>query len=58
MLPGLDLHSADPGQPLTTAGEEVDDLHRDLFGLSVRAFQQHTQVDDSYKSCCGSSWRD
>ena len=31
-VPGLDLYSADPVQPLTTAGEELDDLH-DLYDL-------------------------
>ena len=30
MFPGLDLHYADPGQPLTHAGEELDDLDRDV----------------------------
>ena len=31
MFPGLDLHYADPGQPLTTAAEELDDLDHDLY---------------------------
>ena len=26
MFPGVDLYLADPAQPLTTAGEELDDL--------------------------------
>ena len=26
VFPGLDLDNADPGQPLTTAGEELGDL--------------------------------
>ena len=29
MFPGLDLHYADPAQPLTTAGEELGDLSLD-----------------------------
>ena len=38
MFPGLDLHYADPAQPLTTAREELDDLDHDLYhDLSVRA---------------------
>ena len=36
MFPGLDLHYADPAQPLTTAREELDDLDHDLSDLSVR----------------------
>ena len=31
---GLDLYYADPEQPLTTAGEDIDDLDRDLSDLS------------------------
>ena len=32
---GPALHTyADPAQPLTTAGEELDDLYHDLSGLS------------------------
>ena len=34
MFPGLDLYCADPALPLTTAGEELDNLDHDL---SVRA---------------------
>ena len=30
MFPVLDLYYADPAQPLTTAGEELDYLHHDL----------------------------
>ena len=30
MFPGLDLYYADPAQPLTTAGEELDELDHDL----------------------------
>ena len=30
MYPGLDLYFADPAHPLTTAGEELDDLDHDL----------------------------
>ena len=30
MFPALDMYYADPAQPLTTAGEELDDLDRDL----------------------------
>ena len=36
MFPGLDLYYADPAQPLTAAGEELDDLDHDLSNLSVR----------------------
>ena len=31
---GLDLYYEDPVQPLTTAGEEVDDLDHDVSDLS------------------------
>ena len=31
---GLDLCYADPAQPLTTAGDELDDLDHDLSDLS------------------------
>ena len=34
MFPGLDLYDADPGQPFTTAGKELDDLDHDLSDLS------------------------
>ena len=34
MFPGLDLYHANPAQPLTTAGEELDDLDHDLSDLS------------------------
>ena len=35
----MDLYYAYPAQPPTTAGEELDDLDRDLYDLSeVRAF--------------------
>ena len=30
MFPRLDLYYADPEQPLTTAGEELDDVNHDL----------------------------
>ena len=36
MLPGLDPYYAFPAQPLTTAGEDLDDLDHDLSDLSVR----------------------
>ena len=36
MFPGLDLYCTDPAQYLTTAGEDLDDLDRDLSDLSVR----------------------
>ena len=32
---GLDLCYTDPARHITTAGEELDDLHRDLSDLSV-----------------------
>ena len=35
MLPGLDPYYAFPAQPLTTAGEDLDDLDHDLSDLSV-----------------------
>ena len=31
---GLDLYHADPEQPRTTAGEQLDDLDHDLSDLS------------------------
>ena len=34
MFPGLDLYCTDPAQPLTTAGEELDDLDHHLSDLS------------------------
>ena len=36
ILLGLDLYFVDPVQPLTTAGEELDDLGHDLSDLPVR----------------------
>ena len=36
MFPGLDLRCTDPAQPLTTAGEEPDDLDHNLSDPSVR----------------------
>ena len=33
MFPGLGLSCAGPAQPLATAGEELDDLDRDLSNL-------------------------
>ena len=36
MFPGLNLYYAHPAQPLTTAGEELDDLDHDLSDLPVR----------------------
>ena len=33
MFPGLDLYYTDPAQPFTTAGEEPEDLDRDLSDL-------------------------
>ena len=36
MFLGLNLYYADPAQPLTTAGEELDDFDDDLSDLSVR----------------------
>ena len=39
MFPGLDMYYVDPGQHLTTAGEKLDDLDRDLSDLSVRGVQ-------------------
>ena len=35
LLPGLDLYCADPAQPLTTAGEELDYPDHDLSKVSV-----------------------
>ena len=36
MFPGLDhLYYADPAQPLTTAGEELHDLDRDLSEVCI-----------------------
>ena len=35
---------ADPAQPLTTAGEEIDDLDNDLSDLSVRGVKHFSKV--------------
>ena len=48
-FPGLDLHYADLGQPLTTTGEELDDLDRDLSDLSVRGTNEWQGTLDLYK---------
>ena len=34
MFSGLDLYYAGPVRPLTTAGEELDHVDRDLYDLS------------------------
>ena len=34
MFPGLDLYYADPAQPLTTAGKELDDLDELLLSTA------------------------
>ena len=34
MFSGLDLYCTDPAQHLTTAGQDLDDLDRDLSDLS------------------------
>lgn len=36
MFPGLDLCYANPAQPLTTVGAELNDLDRVLSDLSIR----------------------
>ena len=36
MFPRLDLYCTDPAQPLTTAGEDLDDLDRDLSDAHIR----------------------
>ena len=41
----LDLYYADPAQPLTTAGEELDELDHDLSDQSVRAVYFLTSPD-------------
>ena len=38
MFPVLDLYYADPAQPLTTAGEELDYLDHDLSVLDMEHF--------------------
>ena len=38
---GLDLYYAGAAQPLTTAGEELDDLHHDLSDLFVLDHLDH-----------------
>ena len=38
MFCGLDLYYADPAQPLTTAGEELDNLCHDLSGLFTEKY--------------------
>ena len=47
MFLGLDLYYADPRQPFTTAGEELDDLDRDLSDLSVGGDLDHDLSDIS-----------
>ena len=32
-FPGLDLYCTDPARHLLTAGQDLDDLDRDLFGV-------------------------
>ena len=44
MFPGLDLYYADPAQPLTAAGEELDDPDHDLSDLSVQGVQLRLTV--------------
>ena len=44
MLPGLDLYYADTAQPLTAAGEELDDPDHDLSDLSVQGVQLRLTV--------------
>ena len=44
-FPVLDLYYADPAQPLTTAGEELDELDHDLSDQSVRAVYFLTSPD-------------
>ena len=34
------MYYPDPAQPLTTAGEELDDLDHDLSDLSVQSVQK------------------
>ena len=36
MFPGFDLYYTDPAQRLRMAGQDLDDLGRDLSDLSVR----------------------
>ena len=40
MSPSLDLCYADPARSFTTAGEELDDLDRDLYVRRVSTFYQ------------------
>ena len=69
MFPGLDMYYVDPGQHLTTAGEELDDLDRDLSDLSVddldRDLSDLSTVDDldrvdytqrNEMTVCATSW--
>ena len=48
MFPRLGLCCTDPVQPLTTAGEELDDLDHYLSDLSVRGVQLFVAVDILY----------
>ena len=41
MIPGLDLYHAHPAKPLTTAGEELDDLYHNISDLSVHDLSVH-----------------
>ena len=48
-LVALDLYNADAAQLLTTAGEELDYLDRDLSDLSVRGDLDHDLADLSVR---------
>ena len=38
MFPGLDLYCTDLPQHLKTAGEDLDDLDRDLFDIYIHSW--------------------
>ena len=46
----LDLHYADPAQPLATAGGELDDLDRDLSDLSDLSVRGVAKVSGGKKN--------
>ena len=62
MVPELDPYYAEHAQPLTTAGEELDDLDHDLSDLSVRGVQYYAldtfvvHADSSVSGLALASW--
>ena len=51
MCPGSDLYHTDPAQLRITAGQDLDDLDRDLSDLSVRSDLDH-DISDLWEFLC------